>query len=135
MPAQQLQPAGRMELVFAGPSGATIKKGPFRSFVLQGETLRERIGGEPIGVHEGHQWHVDGRTFSRMDCDCAVKIHLTRVDGKLSKDHGPFKSFSCLDGIAYVDHTVFAFADRSIGDWYCHSDGRHWAIIVVDEAG
>ena len=122
-----------MELTFAGPSGATLKRGPYPCFVLQGETLRERIGGEAIAVHEDHYWHVDGRTFTRVDCDSAVKLHLTRVDGKLSQDHGPYKSFSCLDGIAYVDHKVFAFADRSIGDWYCHADGRHWAIIVVEE--
>jgi len=121
-----------MELTFAGPSGTTLKRGPYRCFVLQGETLRERIGGEAIAVHEDHYWHVDGRTFTRIDCDCAIKLHLTRVDGKLSEDHGPYKSFSCLDGIAYVDHKVFAFADRSIGDWYCHADGRHWAIIVVE---
>jgi hypothetical protein len=29
---------------------------------------------------------------------------------------------------------VFAFVDRSIGDWYCHDDGRHWAVLVVTPA-
>jgi len=123
-----------MELVFASGRGTTVRKGPYRSFVLQGETLRERVGGEPIAVHEGHHWHVDGKTYTRVDCDYGIRIHLSRVDGKLSKEHGPFKYFSCVDGIAYADRAVFAFADRTIGDWYCHADGQHWAIVIVEQA-
>jgi hypothetical protein len=124
--------AAGIELVFAGPSGPTLKKGPYAAFCLQGETLREKVGAEPIAVHEDHHWQLEGRTFSRLDCDCRITIHLTRVDGKLSQTYGPFESFSCMDGVAYVDHELFAFADRSIGDWYCHADGRHWAIIVIE---
>lgn len=123
-----------LDLVFAAPSGPTLMKGPYASFCLQGETLRERIGGPPIAVHEDHYWLLDGRRYTRFDCDGHLKVYLTRVDGKLSTHHGPFKSFSCMDGVAYTDHELFAFADRSIGDWYCHGDGRHWAIIVVEPA-
>ena len=123
-----------IHLVFSNLKGETVERGPFRSFCLQGETLREAIGGPTFAVHEDHSWHVDGRVFSRVDCDCRVIITLSRVDGKLSKKYGPFDSFSCLDGIAYVDHAVFAFADRAIGDWYCHADGMHWAIVQVDSS-
>ena len=118
--------------MFAAPSGPSLKKGPYASFCLQGETLREKIGGSLIAVHEGHHWQVAGARYTRFDCDCGINLHLTRVDGKLSDQHGPFQSFSCMDGVAYADHELFAFADRSIGDWYCHEDGRHWAIIVVE---
>ena len=124
----------RIEIRFSGASGPALNKGPYSSFVLQGETLREALGGRPLAVHEGHHWHLDGQTFARIDCECRIKVHLTRVDGKLSNQHGPFDSFSCMDGVAYVNHELFAFADRSIGDWYCHADGRHWAIIVVEQA-
>ena len=119
-------------LGFSGPDGRVVKKGPYRTFCLQGETMRADVGGTIIAVHENHQWQVDGRKFSRVDCDCGVRIECLRVDGKRSKRFGPFDSFSCMDGIAYANHEVFAFADRSIGDWYCHADGLHWAILVIE---
>ena len=122
----------RITLVFSSQAGARVSKGPFKSFCLQGETLRETVGGPVIAAHEGHEWHVDDQRYARVDCDCHVTLQTSRIDGKTTKQFGPFGSFSCYDGIAYADHAVFAFADRSIGDWYCHADGRHWAIIQVD---
>jgi len=124
--------ASSITLVFSGTDGQTLKRGPYQSFCLQGETMREHAGGPLIAVHESHQWRVEGRRFSRVDCDCGVKITLHRLDGKHSKDFGPFENFSCMDGIAYANHEVFAFADRSIGDWYCHADGLHWGILVIE---
>ena len=61
-----------IELVFAAQSGATLAKGPYASFCLQGETLREKIGAPPIAVHEDHHWQLEGRRFTRFDCDCRV---------------------------------------------------------------
>jgi hypothetical protein len=119
-------------LSFAAPDGQVVKKGPYRTFCLQGETMREDVGGTIIAVHEKDRWQVDGRKFLRVDCACRVRIDCLRVDGKRSKHFGPFESFSCMDGIAYANHEVFAFADRSIGDWYCHADGQHWAILVIE---
>ncbi len=127
--------AERIQLVFSGATGPTLKMGPFASFCLQGETMREAIGAPAFAVHREHQWRIDHQSYSRVDCDCRVKMHLTRVDGLASQDYGPFESFSCMDGVAYANHELFAFADRSIGDWYCHADGRHWAIIVVEAVG
>ena len=121
-----------IHLVFSDPEGKTLRRGPYRKFVLQGETLREDVGASPIAVHEGHHWELEGRKFTRFDCDCGVEIHLTRVDGKRTVHHGPYKSFSAQDGVTFADHSIFAFADRSIGDWYCHSDGMHWAILIVE---
>jgi hypothetical protein len=118
-------------LQFSGQDGQILKRGPYRTFCLQGETMREDVGGAIIAVHEDHQWQVAGRKFSRVDCDCSVRIECLRVDGKRSKRYGPFVSFSCMDGIAHANHEIFAFADRSIGDWYCHADGLHWAILVI----
>ena len=120
-----------LHLTFSAQTGATLKKGPYKGFCLQGETMRETVGGKTFAVHEDHHWQVDGQRFSRADCDCHVIVHASRVDGKESKQYGPFDTFSCYDGIAYVNHAVFAFADRTIGDWYCHADGHHWAIIHV----
>jgi hypothetical protein len=64
-----------------------------------------------------------------------VKLHFERVDGARSKIYGPFESVSFTDGIAYVDHEIFAFADRSIVDWYSHAEGNHWPLIIIEPAG
>jgi hypothetical protein len=62
-------------------------------------------------------------------------LHLRRAEGAHSKSYGPYESISFVDGIAYADRAVFAFADRSIGDWYCHDDGRHYPDLIIEPAG
>ena len=121
-----------IHLAFAAPDGKTVTKGPFDRFCLQGETLRREPGGPSIAVHEDHHWVVDGKRFTRIDCDCHVRIQLMRVDGKKVGSHGPYNSFSAQDGVTFADHAWFAFADRSIGDWYCHADGQHWHLMMVE---
>src|SRR5690349_21641527 len=91
-----------IQLVFSGPDGQAVKRGPYRTFCLQGETMREDVGGSIIAVHEDHHWQLAGRKYSRVDCDCRVSIQCLRVDGKRSKRFGAFDSFSCMDGIAYA---------------------------------
>ena len=119
-------------LTFSDPTGKSATKGPFPAFCLQGETLREEPNGPVVAVHEDHHWQLDGKKFTRFDCDCNVLIRLSRVDGKKIAKHGPYKSFSAQDGVTFANHELFAFADRSIGDWYCHADGLHWAILIVE---
>ncbi len=121
-----------MHLTFSDAEGNTLVKGPYERFFLEGETLRAQSGGPPVAVHEDHFWQVEGKRFGRFDCDCHIRIRVTRVDGKRTRCYGPYASFSARDGIAFADHEVFAFADRSIGDWYCHADGLHWATLIVE---
>ena len=121
-----------INVTFSDAEGNTLVVGPFEKLFLQGETLREQNGGPLIAVHEEHYWHVEGKRFARFDCDCRVQILVTRVDGKRTQHYGPFASFSAQDGVTFADHEIFAFADRSIGDWYCHSDGMHWAMLIVE---
>ena len=121
-----------MQITFSKPSGATTTRGPYASFRLEGEVLREKLGGPVVAIHRGHQWQVDGEHFARLDCDCGVQVHLERAGGMESESYGPFQSFSCLDGMAYTNHELFAFADRTIGDWYCHRDDHHWGVMIVE---
>jgi hypothetical protein len=39
---------------------------------------------------------------------------------------------SFVDGVAYVEHQIFAFVDRSISDWYSHENEMHWPIMIVE---
>ena len=122
----------QIHLTFSRADGKKVMKGPYERFCLQGETLRPEPGAPPIAVHEDHHWQLDGGRFTRFDCDCHVRIQLTRLDGKRIAHHGPYNSFSAQDGVTFADHALFAFADRSIGDWYCHADGLHWGIVIVE---
>lgn len=95
--------------------------------------MRAPEEGEPFAVHESHHWRVAGEHYTRAECDGPVRLRLQGVDGA-SKTYGPYESLSFVDGIAYVERKVFAFADRAIGDWYCHDDGRHYAIMLIEAA-
>jgi hypothetical protein len=117
-------------IIFSGPEGTEKAKGPFPEIRLEGETIKDPSG-NPVAQHENHSWQVDGQTYTRADCSRACVVHFFRADGTQSKSYGPFESVSFVDGVAYADREVFAFADRSIGDWYCHEDGRHYPIVVI----
>jgi hypothetical protein len=97
--------------------------------------MREVAGGPVIAKHEDHAWMVEGERYMRLDCGCRVKIHFERVDGSVSKTYGPYESFSFVDGIAYADREVFAFADRTIVDWYCKQDEHHWPLMIIEPEG
>ena len=126
--------AHKIHLTFSDGDGQALVKGPYSQVCFQGETIRERSGDAAFATHEDHQWEVDGKRFVRFDCDCRVLVHATRIDGRRTQSYGPFDSFSAQDGVLFVNHHIFAFADRSLGDWYCHGDGFHWAVLTVEPA-
>jgi hypothetical protein len=105
--------------------------GPYSTLRLEGEVMREVAHGPVIARHEDHEWRVDGERYTRLDCGCRVNVHFERVDGTASRTYGPYESFSFVDGVGFGNHEVFAFADRSIVDWYCHADGRHWPLMII----
>ena len=119
-------------VTFVRAHGPEKRKGPYRQIRLEGETMRADDSRQLIARHEGQHWDVDGTAYTRAECSCSAMLHFVGADGTRSKSYGPFESVSFVDGIAYADHKVFAFADRSIGDWYCHEDGHHYPVVVID---
>lgn len=93
--------------------------------------MRAEAGGPIIAQHEDHSWRVNHDRYARLEIDSRATLHLERIDGSRSQTFGPFDNLSFIDGIAYANHEVFAFADRSIVDWYCHADGRHYPLLIV----
>jgi hypothetical protein len=124
-----------LTITFSRPHGREVVKGPFERVRLEGEVMRPHAGDEAIALHEHHAWRVDGERFTRADCSCPCTLHFARADAATSKSFGPFESISFVDGIAYADRAVFAFADRSVGDWYCHEDERHYPLLVIEPVG
>ena len=123
-----------LELFFERTSGGRSRKGPYGALRFEGEVLRETAGGPVIAKHENHEWVVDGARYTRMECQCRVDVHFERVDGQVSRTYGPYENLSFIDGVAFAEREIFAFADRSIVDWYCHADGRHWPLMMVRPA-
>jgi hypothetical protein len=123
-----------LELSFLRHAGPAKRLGPYRLLRFEGEAIRAEQGGPVIAKHEHHEWNVNGERYPRLQCDCHAYIRLERLDGSHSKTFGPYESVTFIDGVAYANHQIFAFVDRSIGDWYCHEDERHWAIMVIRPA-
>ena len=122
---------GAIELLFVRDTAPPKRKGPYPWLRFEGEIIRAEPGGPVIARHEHHQWQVDGERYNRLECECRVLLHFERVDGSRSRTFGPYESVSFIDGVAYVDHRIFAFVDRSIVDWYCHEDERHWPLMII----
>lgn len=126
--------AGALVMTFANQSGKTASRGPYPAIYLAGESMRAEPTDAPFAIHDAHEWAVNGERFLRAECAGPLTVQLRRLDGSTSKVYGPFQTLSFVDGVAYADRAVFAFVDRSIGDWYCHDDGRHWAALIITPA-
>jgi len=126
--------ADSLELTFLRHTGPARRLGPYRFLRFEGEVIRAEPGGPVIARHEHHEWDVNGERYPRLQCDCRACIRLERLDGSQSTTFGPYGCVTFIDGVAYADHQIFAFVDRSIGDWYCHEDERHWSIMVIAPA-
>ena len=126
--------ASSVELNFLCDTTVPKRKGPYRSVRFEGEVIRAEAGGPVIARHEGHEWHVDGEPYSRLQCNGRIAVHFERADGTRSKKYGPYETVCFIDGVAYVNHRIFAFVDRSIVDWYCHEDDKHWPLMIVSPA-
>ena len=123
-----------IELSFVRDTTPARLKGPYPLLRLEGEVIRTEPNGPVIARHEHHEWNVGGERFPRMQCDCRACIRFERLDGTLSALFGPYECVTFVDGVAYANHHIFAFVDRSIGDWYCHEDEHHWPIMVITPA-
>lgn len=120
--------------VFSRPHGAPAKKGPYARLRLEGEVARVDPDGALVAEHQNHSWVVDGANFSRLDLEGPVVVRFQGSDGRASKTYGPFSAFSAVNGVAFKDGSVFAFVDREMKDWYCHDDGHHWPLMVIEPA-
>ncbi|HEY7237683.1 MAG TPA: hypothetical protein VH600_00810 [Burkholderiales bacterium] len=124
--------ADSLELTFLRHAGPAKRLGPYRLLRFEGEVIRAEPGGPVLARHEHHEWNVNGERYPRLQCDSRASIRLERLDGSQSQSFGPYESVTFIDGVAYADHQIFAFVDRSIGDWYCHEDERHWTIMLIN---
>ncbi len=124
----------RLVAVFSRPYGEPTRKakGPFASLVLEPQAVREVADGPLIATHVGHEWHVDGEKFWRLDVDVTVRLRF--LDGATSKAYGPFSAFSAVNKVVFGEGHVFAFVDALAGHWYCHENGRYWPLMVIEPA-
>jgi hypothetical protein len=126
--------ANAIELTFMRDTAPPKRKGPYRLLRFEGEVIRPEPGGPVLARHERHEWEVDGQRFSRLQLDCRAVVHFERIDGGRSRTFGPYNCVSFIDGVAYVDHHIFAFVDRTMVDWYCHEDEKHWPLMIIRPA-
>jgi hypothetical protein len=137
MPAPNLQQACMprpIVLSFVRDTEPPTRKGPYSAVRFEGEVIRAEPLGPVIARHEHHAWRLYDERYPRLQCDCRTRVQFERLDGTRSEKFGPYDCVTFVDGVAYANHHIFAFVDRSIGDWYCHEDERHWTIMVITPA-
>ena len=124
-----------LKLVFAEVDpGPTLEVGPFPAVRINGETMCSERGGRMLAQHQAHSWIVQGKKFFRVDCEAPVRLHFENENGQCSAVYGPFFHFSCADGIAYGDGTIYGNVDLETKKWYGHIDGKYWTELVVTSA-
>src|SRR3954451_15724495 len=97
-----------LQPVFAGPEGPSFSPGVFSDLRFDRNLLRPSAVGAPIAEHRDHAWHIDGKSYTRLDCGGAVLLYYCNVDGMLGPVYGPFEHLSAVDGVLYADRECFA---------------------------
>jgi hypothetical protein len=83
------------------------------AFTLDHGKLEAWPDGRLVARHIDNQWHIDGRTFVRFECDMPVMCVFEGDDA--TEKHGPFDGLACVDGVLWVDsHALAALKE---GQW------------------
>jgi hypothetical protein len=96
--------------------------------------IRETQGGPVIATHGDHEWKTQEGKFSRLDCAASFIGFFEDGLGTGSRRYGPYSHLSCIDGIVFTDHQMFAFFDQQAADWYCYEAGRHFPNLIIQMA-
>lgn len=73
---------------------------------------------------------MGGGRFSRFDWDARCYILLQKDAGK-GQRYGPFRGFSGMNGLKYVDHRLFCLYDEQHQNYYGYESGEHWDSVTV----
>lgn len=116
-------------VVFSNPTGSNFSLGPLTGVYLQGRELRESRDGAVLATDSNFRWITQGGSFSRFDCD--VRCYVQLENGRERVRYGPYRGFSSLNGLKFVDHQLFCVYDEQHKDWYGYESGQHWDAILV----
>jgi hypothetical protein len=119
-------------LVFSTTRAGESEELEVKRAIFEGESVRDAVSGPEIARHDNHAWVHRGKRFFRMEVFAEVVVSFAHGNGQTSRFFGPYKHFSLVDGIAYVEHRVFAFVDAQQKDWYAIDLASHWRLLIVD---
>jgi hypothetical protein len=123
-----------MRLVFGQSAGADpchIDNIP--AIRIEGEALKDRSTGALIAQNVSNEWKLGGKEYFRLDVEGPVRLHFESAGGHTGA-YGPFRHFSCADGIAYVDHQFFASLAHTTKMWHCIDSKEDWRAFEVTPA-
>jgi len=102
-----------------------VELGTFEALTLTEDELR--APDRPVARHIHHRWHVERRdeSFPRVDIAGPLKLKVSQAT------LGPYLHFHAINGVAYVDHRIFAFFDLEKFDWYVVDEGIHSKTITI----
>src|SRR5918995_3938034 len=84
-----------------------VQIGPVAGVRIEGNTMHDAHSGAVLAECEEHHWVFEGKKFYRADCAGPVTVSLEGYEAVPAR-FGPFRHFSLIDGMAYVDRAVFA---------------------------
>ena len=119
-----------LSVVFSNMLGQTYTLDPLTQIYLKNRELRETADSPVLATDTDYRWHTKGGIFSRFDCAQTCHVTLERSGGG-TKRYGPYRHFSSLNGLKFVDHQLFCNYDEQHKDWYGYDSGQHWDVVRV----
>lgn len=123
-----------MDLCFDGARGRRQNLGPVSSVRFEGSRMRLVPKGPLIVAYlEDRLWRVGEDTYLRLECAGELHVHFEAGHDR-SSTYGPFSTFTCVDGMAFVEGAVFSVCLRN-SVWHSYHDSRQWPAMCLECAG
>jgi hypothetical protein len=104
---------------------------PVEGLRFDGATLRH-IDGQHLADHKENRWHLfDGGQYWRLECAFACIVWFEGESGRRSREFGPYRRFSAVDGMLYGDEATIASSDPERNQWYAFPLQGHWPSVIV----
>ena len=117
-------------LDFYDVHGKSERLGPLEQLRFEGKALI--ADGKIVARQDDHEWRlIEGGSYTRLACERRASFHFEAGKDAISREFGPYGSFSSIDGITYADRQVIAFYDEQYADWYSYDLGSHWKAVVL----
>jgi hypothetical protein len=123
-----------LRITFSNARGVTAQLGPFQKLLFERQQLKDE-NGSIVATHVAHQWQLpDGSSYLRLECYFPCDIRFERPIGEdgVSRQVGPFSTLSSVNGVLYADHSLLAFCDSQMDDWYSFEFHQHYGCVIVE---
>ena len=121
-------------LRFSNTAGTITRHGPYSALRIGGNFMRTTEQLRVVAEYHRHCWHLEGRAYTRYECDDPVIIRFENSEGLHSEQVGPIGRHFAADGTLYTEDALFARFHDETQLWQYYATETYWPILLLESA-